>query len=258
MVSSPQWQATACHCRPCGECRGDAGPGVHAGGERRGVHRGRAHRPGDVHAAGGHAIQGCRRLQSCLHGAISRAGMPSACHACMCGRHGMCLDTSGHSTQSSCLETPCAKVIVRLFLLSGQATDDLDEAEQGKGMSRTSKTWKHVTPACGNVGVRVHGDDMPDPDRIAARVQDASCVSSASLGALEFGTLLPADTFDVQASFEVPAHTCPTSLWLLRCSVCYFLARVREVMARSPLAALQCELRWQPHAWQPDQQRSSA
>ena len=38
------------------------------------------------------------------------------------------------------------------------------------------------------------------------RGQDASCASSASLGAPESGTLLPTDTFDVQASFEVPAH----------------------------------------------------
>ena len=37
-------------------------------------------------------------------------------------------------------------------------------------------------------------------------MQDTSCVSSASLGAPESGTLLHADTFDVQASFEVPAH----------------------------------------------------
>ena len=77
-------------------------------------------------------------------------------------------------------------------------------------MSKIHRKMEHMLILrVANATERVHGNNMPESDRIAARLQDASCVSSASLGAPESGTLLSADAFDVQASFEVPAHECP-------------------------------------------------
>lgn len=51
-----------------------AGPGVRAGGERRGVCRGWEERPGDVQPASSDACQDRGRLQSAVRGTLYRAG----------------------------------------------------------------------------------------------------------------------------------------------------------------------------------------
>ena len=93
------------------------------------------------------------------------------------------------------------------------------------------------------------------------RGQDASCASSASLGAPESGTLLPTDTFDVQASFEVPAHW-----WSVNQEDSVTMRTSPEQQVLPPhmsckLASggmLQPMSSWQSHARHPDQQGSSA